>query len=238
MTIHYKKFISLADIVMTNCDNVKKVFHRYNGDIIVIPNGCDLEEPPRLSKNNKIINLQKLMKPVIGYVGNIEKQRFDFNLIQYIAQSHPDWQIVLIGSVHNNNNIIIQQLKQMSNITFLGVIPYPEVKAWIKLFDVAIIPHKDTIQTRLMNPLKLYVYCSLGVPVVTTNIANIDAFKDIIMVANNHKQFVSKIERLLDDNKCYNFSKISDCIIEHSWVNRVQLIIDHITQKLVEIPFF
>ena len=34
-------------------------------------------------------------------------------------------------------------------------------------FDVALIPHVDNEMTRAMNPLKAFVYCAAGTPVVS-----------------------------------------------------------------------
>ena len=45
-----------------------------------------------------------------------------------------------------------------------------------------------------MNPLKVFVYCSLGVPVVSTELANLDELRNMITTATDPDDFVWAIE--------------------------------------------
>ena len=74
-------------------------------------------------------------------------------------------------------------LTDLANIHLLGVRPYDEALGYIKNFDVAIMPHINNELSQNMNPLKLYVYFSLGVPVVTTEVANIQT---VITISNRY----------------------------------------------------
>jgi hypothetical protein len=61
-------------------------------------------------------------------------------------------------------------------------------------FDVGLIPHVDNDMTRSMNPLKAFVYCAEGVPVVSTPIANMHELGDLITVAKGVDGFLDAIE--------------------------------------------
>jgi glycosyltransferase involved in cell wall biosynthesis len=166
----------------------------------------------------------------IGYVGNLEKDKLDLELIRYTAERKPDWNIVLIGSTHANPQVL--ELKRFSNIHFMGVIEYPDVRAWIKELDAAILPHLNSEKTRSMNPLKLYVYCSLGVPVVSTNIENLDELKSFISIADTYDDFILKIEKTLEEGKKSISPDLMRCLEKNTWDSRVDQILKELDFKI------
>ena len=48
-----------------------------------------------------------------------------------------------------------------------------------------------------MNPLKAYVYCAAGVPVVSTPVANLDELASVITIAEGPAAFGNAIEEAL-----------------------------------------
>ena len=94
----------------------------------------------------------------------------------------------------------IKRLGRFPNVHFLGVRIYECALRYMRHFDVAMIPHVDNELTRHMNPLKLYVYLSLHVPVVSTMIENIDDSSEFLEKAGNAEEFVDAIERCLNEN--------------------------------------
>jgi hypothetical protein len=142
ITRHYKNVLKAGDLVFANCFNIRQSMHQYHPDIKLIPNGCELEPPPDLSGNGDFQKFKEMPGFKIGYVGNLEKDKIDINLIQYMAEKRPAWNMILIGSTHANPEIL--KLKKFSNVHFMGVIEYPDVRAWIKELDVAILPHMNS----------------------------------------------------------------------------------------------
>lgn len=230
LTRHYRQALAMADIAITNCRNMQKNMGGLHRDMAIIPNACDLDPAPDLSDDSELGKLIGIPHPRIGYVGNLEQAKIDVELIAYIADTHPEWQVVLIGSTHASQSLT--ELTRHENIHFLGVVPYPEIKAWIKKFDVAIIPHLDSRQTRSMNPLKLYVFCALNVPVVTTNIENIDEFRLFVSVADSHADFVTCIENALESPKNKISREMQLCLEENTWDKRVEPILEMLAGQM------
>jgi len=226
---HYKGVLALADIVMTNCRTIQQDMGHLHPQIQLVPNACDPEPPPALSGNRAFDAFRRIPHPRIGYAGNLEQAKIDMDLIDSIARSRPEWQLVLIGSTHANPGVM--ELDRHENVHFPGVVPYPEIKAWIREFDVAILPHLDSLQTRSMNPLKLYVYCSLGIPVVSTDVANIDAFRNVIAVAGSRQEFVGAVDKALERPVRDVSGEMKACLEEHSWQRRVDWIVGEIAAK-------
>jgi glycosyltransferase involved in cell wall biosynthesis len=221
---NYQQILSQANLVFTNCDPVRQSFLNLNADIEVVPNGSEVF--PKTHHWSKPEFLNTLQGPIIGYVGNLS-DRIDIELLKYIATQNPDWNIVLIGSAHGSAQIF--SLVEYANIFLLGVKTYDEATAYIKNFDVAIIPHIDNKLTKNMNPLKLYVYFALGIPIVTTDIANIEEFASNIYIASDQEDFNQGIKKMLTgQNTQSNTAQRQQILEDIAWQSRVKKILTRI----------
>lgn len=231
-TKNYKEILDMSHLVIANCEGVRNAFTNLHHGIQIIPNAC--EAPVDTVPSDPPGRLRKLQGPILGYVGNLSS-RIDIDLLERIASEKQGWNIVLIGSAHLSRQIL--SLKRFGNVRFFGVIPYNKVTRYIDHFDVAIIPHTNDELTKSMNPLKLFVYCSRGVPVVTSNIANIGELRDLVLVAEDHEDFINKVElalaisnkspslnskarALLERNTWSQRTKHLMCLIERTWPER------------------
>ncbi len=202
----------------------------YSDEIYVIPNAGELLDAGE-TRQRKPRELGRLQGPILGYVGNLSV-RIDIDLLEHLAASRPGWNIVLIGSVHLSKEIL-RRLNVFENVHFLGVKKYTDARRYIENFDVGIIPHLDNEMTRSMSPLKLYVYCSLNVPVVTTKIANLAELRDLVYVAQDKNDFVEKVELALKDRTTREpDTKHLDLMRENSWEKRAERILSLLDQKL------
>ena len=150
-----------SDLTFANCRSVFEGMQEFTDNIHLFPNAAEIfEEEARHWP--KPAELRSMKGPVIGYVGNLDIARIDLDLLSVTAAERPDWNLVFIGSMHQNKTLL--DLDKFKNVHFLGVRPYEKAIRYIRHFDVAMVPHLDNELTRHMNPLKLYVYFSLHVP--------------------------------------------------------------------------
>ena len=217
---NYGDIIARSDLVFANCRSVIEGMRNFTDDIHLFPNAAELlEQESRFWQKPK--ELRRLKGPVIGYVGNLDILRIDLDLMKAIASTRPDWNLVFIGSMHRSGDIL--QLNVFENVHFLGVRPYEKALRYIRHFDVAIIPHLDNDLTRNMNPLKLYVYFSLHVPVVTTPIKNVDDFEDLVHTAHTTSEFIEKIYHCLNnDISCEQKQRIRNLLEANCWERRIK----------------
>ncbi len=230
LTLHYREVLKSADLALANCETVRAALSKYHPDIRLVPNGCEVTPPPEVPSDEAFQRFAALGGPKLVYVGNLEKGKIDTGLIRYMAEKRPDWRVCLIGSTHANPEIM--ELDAIPNIHFFGVVPYPEVRAWISVCDVAILPHVDSAKTQSMNPLKLYVYCSLGVPVVTTEIQNLDDLRAHVTVASSHDDFMKQVEEALSKEKKGISGDLCKCLEANSWQQRVEMVLNHLRQMM------
>jgi len=223
---NYEEVLARSDVVLANCTPVADRMQRYAPQVEVVPNGC--EPPGEAARGPRPKELRALKGPIIGYVGNLSS-RLDTALLDEIVRARPDWHFVFVGSAHLDRSIV--ELDKEPNVHFVGVRPYAEMQRFLQHFDVALIPHLDDEMTRSMNPLKAFVYCSAGIPVVSTPIANIEELADLITVAHGPQAFLEAIEDALLVGR-----QIPDpeMLRRHSWERRVAAVIGLIDDARAE----
>ena len=216
---NYQDVLARSDLTFTNCRSVFESMQEFTGNIHLISNAAEiLEDEARHWP--KPAELRSMQGPVIGYVGNLDIARIDLDLLAVTAAQRPDWNLVFIGSMHQNKDLL--DLNKFKNVHFLGVRPYEKAIRYIRHFDVAIVPHLDNQLTRHMNPLKLYVYFSLHVPVVITPIANAGEFEEFIEIGRTAEEFIERISHCIDnDTISGNLDSIRSLLNANSWDKRV-----------------
>lgn len=107
--------------------------------------------------------------PRLGYCGVID-ERMDLDLIATLADAHPDWSIVMVGPVVK---ISLDDLPRRSNIHYLGGKAYDALPAYLRGWDVALMPFALNAATRFISPTKTPEYLAAGCPVVSTAIADV-----------------------------------------------------------------
>jgi len=232
-TKNYQQILSMADIAFSNNKTVQASMTEYNDKIYLVPNACELigEERENWEKPEY---LDKLIGPIIGYVGNLDDSRIDVALIKKLALYDRNWQLIFIGSTHCCTELV-NLSKRVPNIHLLGVKLYEEALNHINYFDIGIIPHLDNEVTRNMNPLKAYVYASLGVPVLSTDIINVPEIPGLVTTAKTHKEFLLHTASLLDSKKQKTdaddrYKKL----FPHSWIQATEHILSLIQKTILD----
>lgn len=219
LTEHYRTILAKASIAFANCQSVVDSMKSFKVDIQLIPNGCDDSPEITAPKNHILYEELKVFKGrVIGFVGNLES-KIDIPLIEKVAQAFPEALIVLVGSTHANPKV--RDLRRYSNIRMFGVVPYDYINAIVRLFDVGILPHLKMDLTKNMNPLKVYVYLANHVPVVATDVENVES-SCLIYRAVNHDDFIAGLKESLSGEKQLDSPEFVRFIANNTWAKRFE----------------
>ena len=229
---NYRDILGRSDLVFANCDTVLHSMREFTGNLHLFPNAAErFEESSQVWK--KPVELRRLNGPIIGYVGNLDVARIDVDLLATVAAKQPTWNLVFLGSMHRGREVEI--LKRFKNVHFLGVRIYERALQYIEHFDVAMIPHLDNQLTRSMNPLKLYVYLSLHVPVVATPIANIGDADEFVRIGNTPEEFAHAVKACLETTLGNSEkARLARLISRNSWETRVAEMMSLIEQNVAE----
>ncbi|MBJ6123285.1 UDP-galactopyranose mutase [Sphingomonas mollis] len=134
--------------------------------------------------------------PKLGFYGVID-ERIDLTLIDAVAASRPDWQIVMVGPVVK---IDPAALPQAPNIHWLGNRHYNDLPAYLTGWSVALMPFAINAATRFISPTKTPEYLAAGKPVVSTPIVDvIRHYGDLsgVAIAGDAPAFVAACEAAL-----------------------------------------
>lgn len=186
-------------VIRRAADLVVRVSHRNPSTFagvphqVVVPNGYDQtlfgdrprEVPP---------DLRSIARPRVAYVGTLQG-RVDLEMVRRAARARPSIQWVLIGPVWDEAEL--GDLRSLFNVHVLGAKPHDSIPAYLSGVDVGIIPHRVGRLTDSMDPLKLYEYLAMGLPVVSTPVAGLEPFRPWVEVAPEAETFVQAVETAL-----------------------------------------
>ncbi len=188
----------LVDVVFVSSQSLYERHKKYNPNTYLIPNGAEIDLIRKTLKNNSLIpkDIRNIKKPIIGFIGSISYW-LDYDLIKFIACSHPDWQIIMIGPIKHN----ISDLKKMSNIMFLGRKTFEEIPLYVNQFDVGLLPFKINRITKAVSPIKVFEYLAVGIPVVSVDLPEVKKLKPIVKVGHTKEEFVMMLENSINEEK-------------------------------------
>jgi glycosyltransferase involved in cell wall biosynthesis len=193
---NYRETFAATKASFANCAPVRDWLVREGLEPLIVSNGMDIRD--EVGNWDVPEALKALSRPIVGYCGSLS-HRIDWDLIEAVSAARPDWSVVLIGEPAIDERY--RQVVKRPNVHALGVIPYETALRHIAAFDAAIIPHLHSALSEHMNPLKLYVYRGLGVPVVSAAIANLDDLENDIRVAKSPEDFIAKLEEAIADRR-------------------------------------
>lgn len=215
-------------LVVSTAKKLKDIANKFRGENennILSPNAVNLED----FKNHgheigeKIQPIVNKRKPIIGYYGALAKW-FDYKLIEQLAKEREDYEIVLIGMDYDGS-YDKSNLKDYSNISYLGMIDYKDLINYSRYFDVCIVPFIKNDITDSTSPLKIFEYMALEKPIVTTDINECKNYESCL-ISKDYDEFIRNIDKALKlevDNKEY-FNILRREAEENTWDNRAELI--------------
>jgi glycosyltransferase involved in cell wall biosynthesis len=139
-------------------------------------------------------DLALIPSPRVGFIGALSAYKVDFALICEMARQHPEWSIVLIGKVgEGERDTDVSELRNFSNVHLLGPRAYDVLPAYLKGFDVALLPCQLNEYTRAMFPMKFFEYLAAGKPVVSTDLHALQAYGNVARLAKTHDEFIESV---------------------------------------------
>lgn len=223
-----------ADIIFTNSVALKDFMTGAKSQVYCIPNGVSPDVFKENSNNDVPGDMKYIKKPVIGYAGKLA-QRIDIELIKYLAEKMKEASFVLVGPVLNKS--WVYSLYRLKNVYLLGDKHYTLLPQYLNAFDICTIPHNTGELENDGDPIKLYEYLAAGKPVVTTDIAGVDEFKDVITIARNREEFYEGLKRILKSlhEQSVIPQKLRDRVTKrYFWSTKAEFMITKIEEKLSE----
>jgi glycosyltransferase involved in cell wall biosynthesis len=194
---------------------------QWNRETHLAPHGVDyLHFSAALTEETSVAaELATETGPVIGLIGLLD-ERIDLELLVSIARQRPDWTIAVLGKIV----VDVSSLRQQSNIKLLGSRPYAQLPAYCRALSVGIVPYRLNQLTLSINPIKLREYLSAGLPVVSTELPEVTAYKEHCSTASTSQEFVAAIEAALVQDSPNTRRARSEAMRSETWEQRVSAI--------------
>jgi glycosyltransferase involved in cell wall biosynthesis len=233
-----------ADVVFTGGQSLYEAKKNRHPNIHAFPSSIDKAHFAIARHEHPDPDDQKnIPHPRIGFFGVLD-ERFDIGLVEQVALSRPDWQIVLIGPVVK---IDPGTLPRHANIHYLGSKTYDELPRYLSGWQVAMIPFALNESTRFISPTKTPEYLAAGKPVISTAIQDVVhpyGTRKLVHIVKNAGEFVEKAESELKFNDRHNWLlEVDNFLRMNSWdltcMKMLGLINQHIpgataAQKLID----
>jgi glycosyltransferase involved in cell wall biosynthesis len=141
----------------------------------------------RIEKEDSLKEESKKHKMIVGYVGHLSSSWFDWEGLIQVAKERPQWNFEIIGHFEPKG------MNMPSNIKLLGSKEHREIKQITNTWKVAIIPFKIGALSDCVDPIKIYEYLAMELPVVSFRMPQIHDYPNTF-IAYSVEQFAQKIE--------------------------------------------
>lgn len=212
--------IKNADCVVNNSTLYTEYGKQYNQHSYMVGQGCDVSLFDDTNGNIEIAEeLANIPKPIIGYVGFLSSRRLSINLLEKVAETKPEWSMVLVGP--EDDNFKNSHLHSLKNVYFLGSKDGAELPKYIKGFQVAMNPQLINDATMGNYPRKIDEYLAMGKPVVASATKAMEYFKKDTYLGETAEDYIMLIEKALqEDNESLAKQRMA-VGLSHSWEHNV-----------------
>ena len=162
----------------------------YNGETLVLTNGCDY----KFWSDFENISSKITQKKTAVYQGGIHS-KIDFSLVEFLAENLVDWEFHFCGRVQNSAEEWKRIVSQHKNIKYHGQLPVEKVREIVHQATVGIIPFvQNEWIIEKSFPLKTFEYIAAGRPVVSVPIKSILPYKELINFASTKHEFLLAVK--------------------------------------------
>ncbi len=230
------KLFQKADLVFTGGQSLYEVKKEQHEQVYAFPSSIDKAHFGKAkAKQPAPADQATIPLPRMGFFGVID-ERMDIDLLAFVADAHPEWQLVIIGPVVK---IDPASLPKRENIHYLGGKTYDELPAYLSGWDVALLPFAINESTRFISPTKTPEYLAAGKPVVSTAIQDVVrpyGEQNLVHIAHTPEAFVAGIEKALAQAEDKNWHRQVDAFLanmswDQTWRQMVAIMNETLQQK-------
>jgi glycosyltransferase involved in cell wall biosynthesis len=228
-----RELLSFADVVFAGGPKIWKAKRKLNANCHSYGCGVDVRHfgKARAAETEVPADLAALPGPRLGYFGVVD-ERMDYALLNALATAHPEWSIAIIGPACK---VDPANFPQHRNLHFLGGRDYDQLPAYVKGFDVCMMPFAINEATEFINPTKALEYMATARPIVSSAIEDVVLqFSGVVHIAQNHAEFIAACERAVSSPDAERTARGVEMAKHNSWEAIVAKLEGHIADVLLK----
>lgn len=215
------QLIKSADLVITNSEYLADYAGKYNSHSYYVGQGCDVTHYLQKPKREEVdAVLSGIPKPIVGYIGALNSERLDVELIRETAVRMPDLSFVLVGP--EDDTFKASKLHDLKNVYFLGNKSFNELPKYVHGFEVAINPQALNEITIGNYPRKVDEYLAAGLPVVATKTHAMKPFAEHVYLGENVEEYCALIKLAINENSDIKTAQRIAFANTHTWTNNIE----------------
>lgn len=160
----------------------------------------------------------------VTYIGSLDDW-IDVPAIEAAAREHSSVIFRLFGRVESAS---IRRLERYSNVHLKGECPHSQVADILESSGAAIIPFKLNRLTRAVDPIKAYEYLALGLPVITSELPELERFRDLIYIYRTPAEFCGAIGAALAERDEKLSRRRRAAVLRETWEERTDMLVQQI----------
>lgn len=224
-----------ADAVFTGGPSLYAAKCGRHHSVYCFPSSVDVAHFRSAGTMSEALDQRDLPRPRFGFFGVID-ERFDRSLVDSMACTHPDWQIVLVGPVVKINPA---DLPRRRNIHYMGARTYAELPSYVAGWDVCMMPFAHNEATRFISPTKTLEYMAAERPIASTSIRDVaEPYGNVVHIGDG-AEFVAACERALreDGAQWHVRRERMRAIVSHtSWNATADAMLEIVEQHIGSLP--
>lgn len=185
------QLLEYADVMFTGGPSLYRAKQSRHPNVHCFPSSVDADHfrliDPAGNAVEEADDQAEIPHPRLGFYGVID-ERLDLEIVDCLAEAHPEWQIVLVGPVVKIDPAI---LPRRSNIQYFGQRTYDELPRYLAGWDVCLLPFARNDATKFISPTKTLEYMAAELPIVSTPITDVaEPYGAIVYLGGTPDEFV------------------------------------------------
>jgi len=160
----------------------------FAGRACLVPQAVDLGIMEKSATCPEPTALAGVPHPRLCYLGAAVPDRLSLAVVRELLQKHPEWHFVFFGP---------NTLPDLQNAHALPWTTYEKLPSYVRACEAGFMPYNCGERQLHANPLKLWEYFALGVPVVATPMIHLWEYEDVIYRGHSAEQLELAISAAL-----------------------------------------
>jgi glycosyltransferase involved in cell wall biosynthesis len=204
-----KEFLKKIKGALVTSEGLKANKIKYQANTHLLQNGVEIEMFENTLTHSTRNN-------VVGYLGTID-DRIDIKILTKSVKKYPHLDFIFIGRILDER--VFKALENFPNVIFTGAKKPAELGYYLENMQIGIIPFVKNGFTKNIYPMKINQYLAYGMPVVTTDFADLSDFGDLIYYSAADK-FVKNIENAINEKENEKFAERVAFAMNNTWTNK------------------